>query len=63
MYTFSDPWSNMDSTKMELMVAYLLQDLKNRNQLTPQFKAKIEKDLMRYKLKEAMTKQFAIFRM
>ena len=48
----------MDSEKIKVLVKYLLQDLKVTNQLAPQFKAKIDKELMRYKLKEELMKQF-----
>ena len=62
-YSIPDPWITMETKMMERLIFHLLKDLKNTDRLTPQFRAKVARQLMRYKLKEAMTKQFAIIRM
>ena len=56
-------WLTNNAKMTERLLYHLLEDLKNTDHLSPQYKAKVARELMLLKLKKAMTKQFAVLRM
>ena len=52
------PWLDYNADKLRMAMYFLMKNLKEKQKMNNQFEAKMERDMMRYSLKESILKGF-----